>query len=333
MRPISAEFPDTQQFGSNATGGVVGDYNGTEVQVLVAMYGNYQEFGHAGKDIGCPVGTPVRAAKGGTVVWCDWDVNLPGGPNGYSQRWDFYQSFGGRIILLQHGQSEFTAYCHLSRIQVQYGQWVNEGDQIALSGDSSGGQDGVLGPHLHFEYLTDLSYSTGNGRIYGRENPDNLGGIAAMGTITQETDMPLTKEEVDWIAGRVAEVIQPMHDVTRTYIPAAVWDVPIPYRDPVTGAATEQTTTGKTAIGYNDFQHNATRASTPAAVLNQAFTLTDGTHANLAGILDQIHSRPAATAGPGSAAPTIDVEALVARLKAELPPAIRADIATKLVQP
>lgn len=195
MRPVSAEFPRSQAFGSLATAGVFGDMNGSQVQVLVALYGNYQPYGHAGMDIACPVGTPVHAIKGGTVIWCDWDVNLPGGPNGYSQRWDFYQSFGGRILLLQHGPSEFTAYCHLSAFMVTAGQWVNEGDLIALSGDSSGGQDGVLGPHLHTERLVDLSYSTGNGLIYGREDPE-----PHFGSDTPQED-ELSQQEVGQIQG------------------------------------------------------------------------------------------------------------------------------------
>ncbi|QDG61251.1 hypothetical protein [Pseudarthrobacter sp. NIBRBAC000502771] len=112
-----------------------------------------------------------------------------------------------------------------------------------------------------------------------------------------EEDVPLTKEEVDWIAGRVAEVIQPMHDVTRAFIPGAVWDVPLPYRDPVTGAETGQKTTGKTVMGFTDFNHNATRTALPAAVLNQKFTLPDGTVTNLAGILAAINAKPTAAGG------------------------------------
>jgi hypothetical protein len=147
-------------------------------------------------------------------------------------------------------------------------------------------------------------------------------------TITPEIDMPLTKEEVDWIAGRVAEVIQPMHDVTRSYIPSAILDGPIPYRDPVTGAATDQTTTLKTMAGFNDFQHNATRASVPAAVLNQK--LGDGTSTNVAGILSAILNKPPTVTNVTGA--SIDVDALVARLKAELPPAVLAQLATKISQ-
>jgi hypothetical protein len=69
----------------------------------------------------------------------------------------------------------------------------------------------------------------------------------------------------------------------------------------------------------------------PAAVLNQTFALPDGTNTNLAGILTQISTKPAAVTNV-TAAP-IDVDALVARLKAELPAAVLAQLTTKLSQP
>jgi hypothetical protein len=188
----------------------------------------------------------------------------------------------------------------------------------------------------------DVGIWNGNGGHYGHCNspgdthtdpgpmPALTGTINTQSaTITPETDMPLTKEEVDWIAGRVAEVIQPMHDVTRTYIPAAVWDSPIPYRDPVTGAVTGQTTTGKTVLGFSDFQHNATRASVPAGVLNQK--LGDGTNTNVAGVLSAILNKPAAVTNVTGA--PLDVDALVARLKAELPAAQFEYFKTQITKP
>lgn len=186
MLPVSEQFPVTQGFGEGATAGVVGNPDGSPIEQLVAEYGNYQPFGHAGEDRGCPVGTEVHAVRAGTVVWADWDVNLPGddswGPAGYFARWAFYRRFGGRILLLQHGPSDFTAYCHLSEFKAGVGQYVNEGAVIALSGDSSAGQDGAIAPHLHTEHLIDTSYSTGNGLIYGRTDPAPLYGGSGITT-------------------------------------------------------------------------------------------------------------------------------------------------------
>jgi len=197
MRPVSAEFDITQGFGSLATSGVVGNPKGTMVQVLVSMYGDYQHDGHAGTDIGCPVGTPVSAVRAGTVVLCDWDVNLPGddswSASGYFQRFAFYKRFGGRLLVIKVAENDYDVYAHLSAWKVGYGQRVAEGQLVALSGDSSSGRDGQLGPHLHTERIVDLTYSTGNGRIFGRIDPTSVwgNGIAAMGGTTT----PLPQED------------------------------------------------------------------------------------------------------------------------------------------
>lgn len=64
-----------------------------------------------------------------------------------------------------------------------------------------------------------------------------------------------------------------------------------------------------------------------ANVLNQQFTLADGTSTNLAGILSQINAKPAgSSSGPAS----VDVDALVTRLKAELPAAVLTELSSKL---
>ena len=117
-------------------------------------------------------------------------MNLPGddswGPSGYFQRFAFYKSFGGRLLVIQYAPNDYDVYAHLSEWKVAKGQFVTEGDLIALSGDSSGGHDGVLGPHLHTERIVDTSYATGNGEIYGRTDPSPLwGGMAAMGSVQQ----------------------------------------------------------------------------------------------------------------------------------------------------
>jgi murein DD-endopeptidase MepM/ murein hydrolase activator NlpD len=215
MRPVSDQYRITQGFASLPTRGVVGNLNGSQVQVLVALYGHYQEDGHAGTDVGCPVGTPVRAARSGTVIWCDWDVNLPGGPNDWAARWFFYQRFGGRLLLVQHAPGDIDVYAHLSAFKVRKGQFVNEGDLVALSGDSSAGQDGMLGPHLHAERIVDLGYPTGAGKIYGRIDPTTVwGGLAAQGS-TNEGDifMALSDEQQKRILDAADRINGRVHDV------------------------------------------------------------------------------------------------------------------------
>jgi murein DD-endopeptidase MepM/ murein hydrolase activator NlpD len=84
---------------------------------------------HWGVDLACPVGSTVRAADGGTVVFAGWN-----GAQGYT-------------IEINHQNGFLTRYCHLSRILVHVGQKVYEGQTIARSGNTGYS----TGPHLHFE--------------------------------------------------------------------------------------------------------------------------------------------------------------------------------------
>ena len=84
---------------------------------------------HNGVDIAVPIGTPVKAAADGCVIFAGWR-------SGY-----------GRLVILDHGAGVHTYYGHNSSFTVSVGHAVAAGDRIALSGNS-----GVsTGPHLHFE--------------------------------------------------------------------------------------------------------------------------------------------------------------------------------------
>ncbi|MCR4705497.1 MAG: M23 family metallopeptidase [Lachnospiraceae bacterium] len=86
---------------------------------------------HKGVDWATPVGTAVMASCGGTVVKAGW-------ASGY-----------GNVIFINHIDGRQTRYGHLSRVLVKPGQKVNQGQKIALSGNT-----GVsTGPHVHFEIL------------------------------------------------------------------------------------------------------------------------------------------------------------------------------------
>lgn len=84
---------------------------------------------HAGTDVGVPQGTTVRASRGGQVVTDGW-------VGGY-----------GNCVIIDHGDGVSTRYGHLSQVLVSVGQYVDQGDQIALSGNTGRS----TGPHLHFE--------------------------------------------------------------------------------------------------------------------------------------------------------------------------------------
>jgi hypothetical protein len=86
-------------------------------------------YRHRGLDIAAPEGTPVRAAADGMVSLADDSFLLH-----------------GQTIILDHGHGVSSLYLHLSRIDVQEGQFAMKGDIIGRVGAT-----GVAtGPHLHF---------------------------------------------------------------------------------------------------------------------------------------------------------------------------------------
>ena len=84
---------------------------------------------HAGVDIAVPSGTPIRAAKSGTVAIAGW-------VSGY-----------GNYTCINHGGGVATCYGHQSSIGVSVGQSVKQGQVIG----SSGCTGHCFGPHVHFE--------------------------------------------------------------------------------------------------------------------------------------------------------------------------------------
>jgi len=87
-----------------------------------------EEF-HSGIDIPAPFGTPILAAMDGYVTFAGWQDG-----NGYS-------------VLIDHGNGYKTLYAHASRISVNEGQFVNQGETIAFVGSTGRS----TGNHLHFE--------------------------------------------------------------------------------------------------------------------------------------------------------------------------------------
>jgi septal ring factor EnvC (AmiA/AmiB activator) len=83
-----------------------------------------------GIDISAPIGTAVRAVAKGRVDYTSED----------------YASYGP-IIILNHGDSYYTLYAHLSQISVSVGQEVTAGQVIGRSGDTGS----LKGAVLHFE--------------------------------------------------------------------------------------------------------------------------------------------------------------------------------------
>ena len=83
---------------------------------------------HPGLDLRAPAGTPVVSAGPGRVALAE----------------DLY--FSGNTVIVDHGEGLFTIYAHLSRIDVDAGEKIDERSPIGLSGATGR----VTGPHLHW---------------------------------------------------------------------------------------------------------------------------------------------------------------------------------------
>lgn len=121
VRPVIA--PITQIWGNGATGP-----NGAG--------------GHPGTDYGCPMGTPIKAASDGTVIYA--------GPA---------SGFGDHAVSIWHpADGVTTTYGHMEAHFVWVGQHVAAGDVIGLA-DSQGFS---TGSHLHFEVRRGFAAFGGN---------------------------------------------------------------------------------------------------------------------------------------------------------------------------
>lgn len=101
------------------------------VQAPILEFTEFSGAPHLGLDMAAAAGTPVMAARSGTVVAAGWH-------DGY-----------GWYVLIDHGDGIQTRYAHGSQLYVSSGEWVQQG-QVLLPMGSTGRS---TGPHLHFEVI------------------------------------------------------------------------------------------------------------------------------------------------------------------------------------
>jgi murein DD-endopeptidase MepM/ murein hydrolase activator NlpD len=113
---------------AQAPAGLVWPANGI---LAFSRFGPREDGFHSGLDMAAPSGTPVVAARAGSVIAAGWD-------NGY-----------GLCIRIDHGDGMVTRYAHASKLYVSVGDWVEQGAVIMAMGATGR----ATGPHLHFEVI------------------------------------------------------------------------------------------------------------------------------------------------------------------------------------
>jgi murein DD-endopeptidase MepM/ murein hydrolase activator NlpD len=115
--------------------------------VLVQGYGGtISHFAGTAKefavDFAMPIGTTVRAARGGQVIAVKADSNSGGMDPAQFK-------YAANYVMIRHSDGTYGSYEHLKQngVLVRLGQMVSTGDAIGLSGNTGMS----TGPHLHFE--------------------------------------------------------------------------------------------------------------------------------------------------------------------------------------
>lgn len=116
---------------------------GSHYQITQAFDGEYSHQDAQNRyavDIMMPVGTPVHAARAGTVLEVDDDFFASGQQQVYADK--------ANSIRILHGDGSMAIYAHLAleQARVQPGSKVQVGELIGFSGNTGFSS----GPHLHF---------------------------------------------------------------------------------------------------------------------------------------------------------------------------------------
>ncbi len=108
----------------------VGEFIWPVEGTLTSPFGVRRGKRHDGIDIAAPLGTEIRAAANGTVLFA-------------GNHRDGY----GNLVIIKHKNSLVTVYAHTQRYFVKEGEEVHQGQVIAKVGKTGR----ASGPHVHFE--------------------------------------------------------------------------------------------------------------------------------------------------------------------------------------
>ena len=168
--------------------------------------------GHNGDDWATPIGTPVRAAGDGVVVFAGQFDDT------YADNFGWNLMYGGNMVVLNmDGETApYFEYGHNSKLLVKAGDRVRRGQIIALTGNTDGGTNISTGPHCHVGCLP-CNFNL-NTNTYGRVNPrlymtdyweDEAAGtsLGPAGEITTQKEDELSAAEVNEIKEHINAVL------------------------------------------------------------------------------------------------------------------------------
>ena len=122
----AARIGDTwfaQPFIWPATGPITGVFGSQRI------YNGEPRRPHYGVDVAAPTGTPIVAPQAGVVTLAEADMYFEGG-----------------LAFLDHGHGVTSVMMHMSRVDVEAGQRVEQGETIGAIGATGR----ATGPHLHW---------------------------------------------------------------------------------------------------------------------------------------------------------------------------------------
>ncbi|MEM3609389.1 MAG: peptidoglycan DD-metalloendopeptidase family protein [Candidatus Anstonellales archaeon] len=120
---------------------------------------------HKGLDIYAPIGTNVRAAQEGIVIYVQNEDMYGKDPKTYKDN-PYLNRKGnvnfvpyGKFVIIKHKMRDppgyyYTSYAHLQEVKVKKGQVVKRGDiigTVGISGNAKNAQNAIENSHVHFD--------------------------------------------------------------------------------------------------------------------------------------------------------------------------------------